>query len=246
MNDSSGKIATLIMAAGKGTRMKSDLPKVLHKLRGRAMAHYVVDTARELKADPIVLIIGHKKEQVIKEFTGIGIKFVIQEPQAGTGHAIRCAMPQLEDFDGSVMILSGDVPLIKTRTLKSLWQHHRDEGAAATVLTATMDEPFGYGRIIRQNGGHLSGIVEERDASDEIRKINEINSGIYVFEAEHLRRVLPLLSDDNDQKEYYLTDAVRLLSDSGEIIAAFEGNFRETLGINTVAELQAAEKELSG
>lgn len=240
MENKTGKLAILIMAAGKGTRMRSDLPKVLHKLRDRAMIHYVVHTAKEMGADPIVVIIGHQKQRVIDELEEQSIQFAVQEPQLGTGHAVMCAMPVLGDFSGSVLILSGDVPLIKIATLQALWNQHRAAKARATVLTAFTEEPYGYGRIVRKTAGRVQAIVEERDATDEIRKIKEINSGIYIFESEELKRVLPMINDDNDQKEYYLTDAVRLLTDEGKTVAAFKGDFREAMGINTVAELEEA------
>ncbi len=233
------------MAAGKGTRMKSDLPKVLHPLCGRPMIQYVVDTARAIGADTIVLIVGYQHELVERQFKSAGVRFALQQPQLGTGHAVLCALPQLEDVQGSVLILSGDVPLIKAETLKRLWHRHREKDAAATVLTARASEPQGYGRILRHSSGHLAAIIEERDASDEIRAIDEINSGIYLFELSHLRRILPLIGQANDQGEFYLTDAVRLLSDEGRIVAAMEGEFSEIIGINTLAELHALELELT-
>lgn len=238
------QLAVLIMAAGKGTRMKSDLPKVLHKLRGRAMIHWVVDIARSLGADPIVLIVGHQKEKVIEELQDPTLRFAAQEPQLGTGHAVMCALPAISDCQGHVLILSGDVPLIKPVTLRKLWLHHQSRNAAVTVLTARTDNPHGYGRIVRQPSGNLTAIIEERDASDTVRKINEINSGIYIFQLPALRRIIPHIGRDNDQKEYYLTDAVRILAEEGEIVGAFEGDFHEVTGINTIEELQNLEKEL--
>ncbi len=240
----SGDLAVIIMAAGKGMRMKSDLAKVMHPLHGRAMIHYVVETAQKLGASPIVIIVGHQKERVMAELDGQPVRFAVQEPQLGTGHAIMCALPQLTPDNELVLILSGDVPLIRVETLKNLVGYHRQNGAAATVLTARTDQPKGYGRIVRQSSGHLAAIIEERDASEEIKRIDEINSGIYVFNVEDLRATLPKLQTDNDQKEYYQTDAVRLLASSGRIVAAFEGDFREVRGINTVAELADANREL--
>ncbi|MBU0520436.1 NTP transferase domain-containing protein [bacterium] len=239
------KLAVLIMAAGKGTRMKSDLPKVLHKLSGRPLIQYVIDIARKINASLIVPIIGHKKDLVIEALSHEKVTFAVQEPQLGTGHAIMCALPEIDEFDGSVLILSGDVPLIKAETLGNLLKHHISTNAAATVLTAITETPQGYGRIVRNNVGHLEAIVEERDAADEIRKIQEINSGIYVFNAADLRRVLPLISDHNDQKEYYLTDAVRLLTNEGKLVGAVVGAMTEAMGINTVNELKAAEKTIN-
>ncbi|HEX7343432.1 MAG TPA: NTP transferase domain-containing protein [bacterium] len=240
----SNELAVIIMAAGKGTRMKSDLAKVMHPLRGRAMIHYVVETAQMLGASPIIIIVGHQKERVMGELDGLPVRFAVQEPQLGTGHAVMCALPQLALDNELALILSGDVPLIRVETLQNLVEHHRQSGAAATVLTARTDQPKGYGRIVRQSSGHLAAIVEERDASEEIKKIDEINSGIYIFNVEDLRAMLPNLQTENDQKEYYLTDAVRLLASSGRIVAACVGDFREIRGINTVAELAEANREL--
>lgn len=240
MNPSTEKIAVIIMAAGKGTRMKSGLAKVLHPLRGRAMIHYVVETARSIGGHPIVVIVGHQKGRVQRELDGQAVRFAVQEPQLGTGHAITCALPELAGIKGPVLILSGDVPLIRAETLRKMWKSHESSEASATVLTARTDNPHGYGRIVRQIAGHLEAIVEERDATDSVRKINEINSGIYIFDLDDLRRVIPQLQDDNDQKEYYLTDAIRILVKEGRKVAAVEGNFREAMGINTVQELEEA------
>ena len=242
MDTKTDNFAVLIMAAGKGTRMKSDLPKVLHKLGDRAMIHYVIETAKEIGASPILVIAGHQKELVFNELKGQPVEFAVQEPQLGTGHAVMCALPLLRGFSGSILILSGDVPLIKSGTLKSLWRCHRTAGAQATVLTAQTDNPYGYGRIVRNSEGHVQAIVEERDATNEIRAIKEINSGIYIFDSDELKRLLPLLQNDNDQKEYYLTDAVRLLTGEGKIVAAEEGDFSEVRGINTIQELTEAIK----
>ncbi|MFH1861921.1 MAG: sugar phosphate nucleotidyltransferase [bacterium] len=232
------------MAAGKGTRMKSDLAKVLHTIRNRAMIQYVLDTAFALEAQPVVVIIGHQKERVRMELRDRNVLFAVQEPQLGTGHAVSCALPKLEGFKGLVMILSGDVPLIRAQTLQQIVNHHIKSMAVATVLTAKTDDPTGYGRIIRSASGNLEAIIEERDADEEIARINEINSGIYVFQLEELRTILPLIGVNNDQKEYYLTDAIRLLAKTGKTVAAMFGDFREIMGINTVAELQQAERML--
>jgi len=233
-------LGVMIMAAGKGTRMKSDLPKVLHKLRGRAMVHYVIDTAKAIDGDPVVVIIGHMKELVIDELKDVSVSFAVQEPQLGTGHAVMCALPELKNSEGDTLILSGDVPLISKATLERLHETHLATKASASVLTAITENPKGYGRIIRRDDGSVEAITEERDATDNIRKIKEINSGIYIFNLNDLRRVLPQISDDNDQKEYYLTDAIRILTKEGKTVSAVEGSFQEAMGINTVAELEAA------
>ena len=240
----SNNLSVVIMAAGKGTRMKSDLPKVLHRLKGRPMIHYVLETARRLEAEPIVVIVGHQREKVFRELDERPVKFAVQEPQLGTGHAIQCALPELDGLFGQVLILSGDVPFLRTDTLRSLLEHHCRTQASMTVLTARTDDPQGYGRIVRQDSRNLEAIIEERDATENILRINEINSGIYIFELQDLRMVLPMIRDDNDQKEYYLTDAVRLLRAEGKTVAGWEGDFKEVLGINTVQELHDAEREL--
>ena len=238
------RLSVIIMAAGKGTRMKSDLAKVLHPLSGRAMIHYVIVSAQELNPDPIIVLVGHQKEQVRAELAGSGVRFAVQEPQLGTGHAIMCALPLLDDIQGDVLILSGDVPLIKSSTLHDLVNHHIKSGAVATVMSAITENPFGYGRIVRKSQDSLSAIIEEREADDKVKSLNEINSGIYVFNIAALREILPQIKSDNNQKEYYLTDAVRLLANSGRLVGAFQGDFGEVMGINTMAELESAGLQL--
>jgi UDP-N-acetylglucosamine diphosphorylase/glucosamine-1-phosphate N-acetyltransferase len=245
MFHSKRKTAAIILAAGKGTRMKSDLAKVLHPLSGRPMIHYVMKTALEIHADPIVVVVGHQKDRVKEELHIYPVRFAVQEPQLGTAHAVTCALLELQEIQGSVLILSGDVPLIRTSTLTSLLNYHTNNHSAATVMTAQTNQPKGYGRILRKADGDIAAIVEERDATDAIRAIQEINSGIYVFELESLRRVLPEIGIENDQKEYYLTDAVKLLVAGGESVAAFKGDFHEVMGINTIAELASAEEWIS-
>jgi len=237
-------LAVVIMAAGKGTRMKSELPKVLHRLHGRPMIAYVVQTALKIGGEPVVVIVGHGKEQVIAALEDQPVRIAVQEPQLGTGHAVMCALPHLEDAEGCVLILSGDVPLIRSETLRRLVERHDTTDASATVLTAVAPDPYGYGRIIRNASGHLEAIIEEKDADDQTRKIAEINSGIYVFDVGDLRRILPLIQSDNVQQEYYLTDAVRLLTAEGKTVAALKGHFTEVMGVNTVAELRNAEEQL--
>ncbi len=238
------RLAVIIMAAGKGTRMKSDLPKVLHRLHGKPMIAYVVQTALQIGGDPVVVVVGHGKEQVTAALEDQPVRIAVQEPQLGTGHAVQCALPHMGDAEGSVLVLSGDVPLIRQDTLRRLVNHHAAVNAAATVLTATAPDPHGYGRIIRSVDGYLEAIVEEKDADDHVRKIDEINSGIYVFEIEDLHRILPRIQSDNVQREYYLTDAVRLLTAEGKTVAARKGDFAEVMGVNTIEELRRAEEQL--
>ena len=181
----------------------------------------------------------------MQELQDYPVHFAVQEPQMGTAHAVTCALQEMRGINGPVLILSGDVPLIKTSTLISLLNHHLKRNPAATVMTAKTDNPTGYGRILRKADGDIAAIVEERDASDSIRSIQEINSGIYIFELKCLRRILPKIGMENDQREYYLTDAVKLLVEEGESVAAFLGDFREVMGINTIAELESAGEWIS-
>jgi bifunctional UDP-N-acetylglucosamine pyrophosphorylase/glucosamine-1-phosphate N-acetyltransferase len=209
------------------------------------MIHYVIAAARQVGAGAIVVVVGHQKELVMDELKGKGVLFAVQEPQLGTGHALMCALPEIAAKSGQVLILSGDTPLIKAETLADMLTRHMKVSAAATVLTAKTENPKGYGRILRQKDGLISAIIEERDADDATKALQEINGGIYLFNLDALRQVLPLLTTDNDQKEYYLTDAVRLLVSRGERVAAYEGSFREAMGVNTVAELEEAAKVIA-
>ncbi len=234
--------STLIMAAGKGTRMKSDLAKVLHKINDRPMVHYVIDIAKEIDSKKIVLIIGHQKEQVMSECKDYNIEYAIQEEQLGTGHAVKMAEDFFKDYSGDVLILSGDVPLLTSKTLSKLIKAHIQSNAIATLLTAELDNPTGYGRIIRNADGLVERIVEHKDATDEERKINEINVGIYIFKSKQLFESLKLINNDNVQGEYYLPDVVKLYVDTKEkVVAQIADNFEETKGINDINQLKEAE-----
>jgi len=233
---------TLIMAAGKGTRMKSDLPKVLHKINGRPMVHYVIDLAKKLHSEKIILIIGHKKELVEQACADMGVEFVVQSPQLGTGHAVQQAEPLLKDFPGDVLVLSGDVPLLTDQTLRMLLESHQKSGAVATLLTSELDDPTGYGRIIRDETGFVKKIVEHKDAGPEELKVNEINVGIYVFRSPDLFAALKQIDNNNAQGEYYLPDVIPLfIRDGKKVNAVKTPNFDETRGINTVEQLKNAE-----
>lgn len=236
------EFVTLIMAAGKGTRMKSDLPKVLHRINGRPMVHYVIDLAKRLNSKKIILIIGHKKELVEQACADMGVEFVVQSPQLGTGHAVQQAEPLLEDFTGDVLVLSGDVPLLTEDTLRMLLESHRESGAVATLLTSELDDPTGYGRVMRDQTGFVEKIVEHKDASPEELRVKEINVGIYVFKAPDLFAALKLIDNNNAQGEYYLPDVIPLfLKDGKKVNAVKTPNFDETRGINTVDQLKKAE-----
>lgn len=236
------KIATVILAAGKGTRMKSDLPKVLHKLNNRPMVEYVIDAAKAVGSEQNVLVVGHQKERVMETIRDAAVVFAVQSPQLGTGHAVMQAAPHLRNYEGEVLVLSGDVPLLQPATLKRLIEKHASEGALATLLTTRMDDPTGYGRIVRDENGMVKQIVEEKDASEEVRRIDEINVGIYVFKAKALFETLPQVTNNNRQGEYYLPDVVKIYVDRGEKVAPLlTEDVEETHGINTVEQLKHAE-----
>ena len=215
-------LAVIIMAAGKGTRMKSDLPKVLHKANGRALIDYVLDASKALSPEKIVLVVGHQAALVKEATSCYGVITALQEPQLGTGHAVMQAEGALGDFTGEVLILSGDAPLVNGSTLQALIDFHRSSNAVATVLTAELHYPTGYGRVVRQEKSDtVLKIVEQKDASEAERAIQEINSGIYVFSAPVLFGALKGITTDNAQKEYYLTDVFSICFQSGKRVAAF-------------------------
>ncbi len=237
------KLLALILAAGKGTRMKSDLPKVLHKILGESMLSHVVRNAEELGCDDIIVVVGHKKELVEAELQGRAVRFALQARQLGTGHAVMMAEPLLRDYCGDVLVLAGDVPLLRLETLEKLLNKHRSEKADATVLSAVFENPEGYGRIVRTSDGYYSHSVEEKDADDEIRKISEINSGIYIFRAKLLFHYLRFIGTDNVQGEYYLTDVLPLMrKDHKKIALMIAEDPNEIQGVNTVEQLFAAEE----
>ena len=239
------QLATVILAAGKGKRMKSDLPKVLHPLNGRPMIHYVIDVAEAIGSSPIVLIVGHKKELVMEATRERNVRYVVQEEQLGTGHAVLQTRPLFKNYAGDILVLSGDVPLLRPQTLQKLIRIHQQERPLATMLTAEMDDPTGYGRIIRDSNGFVQKIVEEKDATPEIKQIKEINVGIYIFQSQPLFETLPLVDNNNQQREYYLPDVIKIYVQRGEKIAAVKtSDVQETHGINNVQQLRRAEQIL--
>ena len=245
MEEANGDLITLILAAGKGTRMHSDLAKVLHRINGRPMIHYVLDTARALRPRRTIVIVGHQAGAVRRELAGSPVEFAVQEEQLGTGHAVRQAGPLLAGESGVVLVLAGDTPLIRPSTLSSLIDAHRRNGAAASVLTARVDDPTGLGRILRDDAGRIDRIVEEKDATGEQRMLREINTSTYCFEPVLLLRALDRLTPENRQGEYYLTDTIEILRREGRPIAdAPAGMPEETMGINTPEQLSAAESWL--
>ena len=205
-------LAVAVLAAGKGTRMKSALPKVLQPLAGATLVERVLASAANLQPERRLLIVGHQAERVEEQLSAIGgLEFVLQQPQNGTGHAVKQLLPVMEGFEGELLVLNGDVPLLRAETIDSLVSRHRSSGADVTLLTARLENPTGYGRVFANGEGKVSGIVEHRDCSDEQRSNNLTNAGIYCFNWRALAEVLPKLSTDNDQGELYLTDTVAML-----------------------------------
>jgi bifunctional UDP-N-acetylglucosamine pyrophosphorylase / glucosamine-1-phosphate N-acetyltransferase len=242
----------VILAAGKGTRMKSALPKVLHAVAGAPMIARVLDAAASLKPRSTVAVIGHQGDLLRSALAERpGLTFVVQEPQLGTGHALLQTESVLDGASGTLVLLSGDVPLLKAKTLQLLLDRHVASGAAATVVTAVVDRPFGYGRIVRDavqgpgpggSGEQIARIVEERDASPAEREIREINSGIYAFALDGLFEGLRRIATENSQGEYYLPDLVTIFRSDGRRVESFSAAAEEVLGINSRAELAAVSR----
>ncbi|MBI4664887.1 MAG: NTP transferase domain-containing protein [Nitrospinae bacterium] len=234
-------LAVVVMAGGKGVRMKSELPKALAMFKGRPMLSSVLDTARALTPDKIVVIVGHKREVVIEAVKATDVVFAAQEPQLGTAHAVAQAREALAGFKGSVAVLSADVPAITVDTLRKLINLRETENAAISVLTCVLDNPASYGRIIRE-GSRVVANVEAKDATPEQLKINEINSGVYVFDAGFLFESITKVGNENAQKEYYLTDLIAMAVNAGlKVSALIAENPAETLGVNTLEDLQKLE-----
>jgi len=230
--------SALILAAGKGIRMKSDMPKVLHMVCGAPMLGYVLETARACSLNPIRVVVGYGHARVQKEFAGKKIDWIRQKEQLGTGHAVMTAAAKYQGFTGEVLVLPGDVPLLTAETVNLLLRAHRRAKADCTILTAELNDPAGYGRIIRDGRGAVSAIVEHKDATKAQLKIKEINSGIMVFRGASLFGIIRELKSDNAQGEYYLTDVVTLLKRRRKKVAAFTvEDGREVLGINSRAQL---------
>jgi bifunctional UDP-N-acetylglucosamine pyrophosphorylase / glucosamine-1-phosphate N-acetyltransferase len=240
-------LAAVILAAGKGTRMKSDLPKVFHEILGEPMLSYVIQSVQNLKPSKILVVVGHQRELISDYYQDWPVEFVVQAEQLGTGHAVQQAEPALHGFNGNVLVLAGDVPLLKTSTLTELVAFHDKNRAAATDLTAELPDAGNYGRIVRGPGGEFVKIVEKKDASPDQLKIKEFNTGTFCFDAKTLFAALKEVKAENVQKEYYLTDTIEIIRKKGLPVLAFKtADASETLGINTKDELVAIEKILLG
>jgi len=237
-------IAIIIMAAGKGKRMKSNLPKTLHKLCGKPILDYILKNVNQIKAKRKILVVGHKSEK-IKELMGNKIEYVEQLEQLGTAHAVLQTKDLLSNFRGDVLILSGDVPLLTTDTIKKLLKYHKAKNYSCTLISTILEKPYGYGRIVRDEEGKIIGIIEEVDLPEDKRDIKEINAGIYCFNKIDLFQALEKIIPDNKQKEYYLTDTVKILLRDGLKVGSIKvDDCKEVLGINNRIDLVNATRQI--
>jgi bifunctional UDP-N-acetylglucosamine pyrophosphorylase / glucosamine-1-phosphate N-acetyltransferase len=237
-------VAVLILAAGKGTRLKSSLAKVLHHAGGRPIVEHVVRACLPLHPKKIIAVIGHQAEQVSAVIEPLDVATVLQQPQNGTGHALRVSSRAIGNAK-FIVVLPGDAPLIRTETLRALIQKHKSGGAAATILTAVLADPSGYGRILRKSGDAVAAIIEESQLTPDQRELNEINSSIYCFTTSKLWPALAQVKPDNKHREIYLTDAISVLNSKGEtVLAEIAADPREALGCNTRADLAGVDRTL--
>lgn len=237
------KLGIVILAAGKGKRMHSDVPKVLHEVSGKSMLSHVVDTSRSLSPDKIVPVVGFKADLVKEAFQGQSDLFwAIQEPMLGTGHAVQFTKRYFDGFEGNILVLYGDVPAITSHTLNELIDEHLQSRKAVTLLTALLQDPYGYGRIIKDEHDHIIEIVEEKDASEDQRKIQLVNTGIGIYDAKFLMEAVFQLQDNNKQKEYYLTDVILMAAEKGlHVGSVVAKDARETFGVNSPEGLNLLE-----
>lgn len=242
------KTAIVILAAGLGTRMKSNKAKVLHKVCGKPMINYVVETASKIAGNNVILVVGHQADKVRQTVSHLGdFSYACQKEQRGTGHAVLCALPFLPDRCRQVLILYGDVPLIKAETLSTLLRIHLDEKRDISILAVEFEDPGGYGRILLDKSECVRGIVEEADASARQKRIKLINTGIYCVQKEFLQRAVPQIQPDNAQGEIYLTDIVGIAySEKRHIGVTVGGDHFEVAGINTLQELKRVERAIKG
>ncbi len=234
------RVAAVVLAAGKGTRMRSERAKVLHPLLGRPLLSYPLDACRATGLGRVVVVVGHQAEAVEQALAGPGVTFALQAEQRGTGHAVLCAARALEGFEGTALILCGDVPLIRPRTLRALVDAHRQAGALLTVLTMEPDDPSGYGRVVRDPSGRPARIVEEADASPGELSVREVNTGTYAAELPWLFGVLGTVGSDNRQGEMYLTDALEAAAREGRAASVLLDDPDEVMGVNSRVHLARA------
>ncbi|HOJ77239.1 MAG TPA: bifunctional UDP-N-acetylglucosamine diphosphorylase/glucosamine-1-phosphate N-acetyltransferase GlmU [Bacillota bacterium] len=237
-------LASLVLAAGQGTRMKSRHPKVLHHLLGKPMLKYVINAAQAAGAEPVIIVVGFEGQKVI-DTIGTGHQYVWQKEQLGTGHAVMMAREKLADMAGEVLVLYGDTPLLKPETLKQLVTIKRSQNVAATILTTTMNDPKGYGRIVRNTEGNIVAIIEEKDANPEQKAINEVNTGVYCFDIQALLAALDRLTPNNAQGEYYLTDVFEIFVSQGlKVAGMLLEDSQEVMGPNDRIQLAKTEEYL--
>ena len=242
----SAPLAAVILAAGQGTRMKSALIKILHPLAGRQMIRHVLLAVQEVGADRVVCVVGFQREQVKDALGGLpSVEFAVQEDQRGTGHALQCASSSLEGFDGDVLVVCADTPLLTRETLHEVVRVHRDNGARATLLVAELADPSGYGRVVLDSEGGVLRIVEQKDADEPTRRIRLINTGVYCFAWRTVGPLLERLSTDNAQGELYLTDVMQMLAEAGTPArSVLLADPQELMGVNDRAQLAEAEAVL--
>lgn len=240
------KLAVVILAAGKGTRMQSDLAKVLHQLLGKSLVAHVLEAVAPLAPDRTVVIVGHQAEQVKTAITTDfpNTEFALQSEMLGTGHAVQQTADSLQDFQGDILVTCGDVPLLTTATMRQLIEKRQENGAAASMLIGVLDEPGTYGRVLCEDDGQVHSIIEAKDADDETLQKRTVNAGTYCFESAKLWPQLAKLKAENAAGELYLTDVIGLLTQAGERVNGVFINEREMTGINTKQQLEELEFEL--
>jgi len=240
------KLACLILAAGDSTRMRSKTPKVLHHVCGRPLVAHILGNTEALPLSKRVLVVGYEHDKVKNALSIDGrLEFVVQKERRGTGDAVKVTREAFQEFDGDILVACGDTPLLRSETLQKLLERHRHQDASATILTANLDHPEGYGRILRNADNTVFGIREHKDANIYELKINEINTGTYVFKARDLFRAIEEITPDNEQNEYYLTDVIQVLVDWDRRVEAFvAGDATETMGVNNRIQLAEAERVL--